>query len=128
MNDYIFSRKEIVMGFFSGTKIENPEEFVNDFLFEGESVVCTYKLVRNFVSLTDKRIIFVNKSLLSREIVIRSIPYTKINSISLERKNKLFSFSDKIEVVGKGKQYELKISKSENVFDFYNILAQYICN
>ena len=115
------------MGLFSGTKIDNPEEYVKEFLFEGETVKCTYKLVRDFVSLTNKRIIFVDKSLMSRETIIRSIPYSKINSISVERNKKLFSFSNKVEIIGKGKDYELKISKSENVLEFYNTLAESIC-
>lgn len=115
------------MGFFSGTRVENPEQYIQDFLFPEETVECTYKLINDFVILTSKRVIFIDRSFLFLETIIRSIPYHKIDSISVERNKKLFSVSSVVKITTWGREYKLKIRKGEDVMDFYNTLARYVC-
>ncbi|MFW6270371.1 MAG: PH domain-containing protein [Bacillota bacterium] len=116
------------MGFLGGTSSSVSKDISKKYLIREESIICNYKFKRNLICLTDKRIIFINKSLFSRKIESKSVPFKKIESISLIQSRKLFSFSDKIILSAISKNYEIKISKSENIFDLYNTLIKLICN
>jgi len=115
------------MGFFSGTRKSNPAKFVGNLLFAGEKVECTYKLIRNHISLTDKRIIIVEKTFLARKVSIRSIPYHKIDNILLEKNRKLFSISNFLRIISEGKDYRFKIAKGEKIMDFYKTITRLMC-
>ena len=75
-------------GFFARLgKVSNDEfgKVVNDFLVDGESIIGTYKSVRDGVVFTTKRIIAINvQGLTGKKQDYTSIPYSKISTFSLE--------------------------------------------
>ncbi|MFW6309320.1 MAG: PH domain-containing protein [bacterium] len=116
------------MGLFSGTKTKNPKKYVEKIKLDSEQVACTYKLHRNFISLTSWRVIIVKKSLFSREVSIRSIPYEQIDNIIIEKNRRLFSMSSLIKIINNRRVYKFRIGKGEGDMDLYNTLVYHICN
>lgn len=109
-----------------GNKDEERSKEIDSFLFDGEVIENTYGLLMDFACLTNKRVMFVDKTLLSKKKAIISIPYNRIDSIAIELGGAL-SISNEIEIITRGKEYELKFIKGADVQGFYRKLAQYIC-
>ncbi len=115
------------MGVFSGTKTSKPEKYIENLRLEGEKVECTFKLHRHFISLTNKRVILVKKTLLARDVSIRSIPYPRIDSIVIEKNRKLFSLSSIIKIINNNREYKFKVGKGEGEMELYNTLVRLVC-
>ena len=105
---------------------ERHIENVQEYLIEGEVVEQVYGLVVDFIALTNKRVIFVDKIIGFKNTSVTSIPYSKIESISIEN-GKALSFSNEIEIVTKHKAYVLKFVKGADVVGFYKSLTKHIC-
>jgi len=113
--------------FKSGENREKHLQQIQEFLFEGEQIERTYGLVSSeFIALTNKRLIFVEKVPLSKQIQVTSIPYSKIEEIGFEITGS-FSLTNKINVITKAGKHELEFDKSANVKEFYMILSKHIC-
>ncbi|MFW5976857.1 MAG: PH domain-containing protein [Bacillota bacterium] len=116
------------MGIMGGTRSSNLDKYIKEHLLREETIINNYKFKRNSICVTDIRIIFIDKSLFSRKIEINSIPYTRINNISLIQRRKLFAFSDKIVISTIVNNFEIKISKSEDIYELYKTLIKLTCN
>lgn len=116
------------MGLFSkGDNKEKHKEQVEEFLFEGEELIGTYGLMIDFAAFTSHRILFVDRSLLSKtKSVVVSIPFTKIEEIAIE-KTGFFAFSNNIEISTKSGTHALQFMKDSDVMEFYRELAKRIC-
>lgn len=111
------------MGFLKSAE-EIHGEKLQEFLVEGETVEHVYSLVVDFVALTNKRILFVDQSVFSKETAVITIPYSKIEKIGLQ-KDKRWSLSDKVEITTRNDKHELKLLKGG--LEFYKKLTQHIC-
>lgn len=100
-------------------------ENLKPFLFEGENVEHIYSLVTDFVALTNKRLIFVDQSVFSKETGVITIPYSKIEKIGIV-KDKKWSLSDKVEITTRNDKHELKLIKGG--LEFYKKLSKFICD
>lgn len=110
-------------------KVENnPKNEVEQFLVNGEVIEHIYPLILDFLCITNKRLIFVDKDLnLSKpktKTQIHSIPFSKIESVSLEKNDKLFAFTNTIEIATKAETHELKFTSTNIVEIFNNIAAK----
>ncbi|TMW71073.1 PH domain-containing protein [Alteribacter natronophilus] len=116
------------MGFFSkGDNRQKHQDQAREFLFEGEELEDTYGLLVDFVAFTSHRILFVDRSILSKsKSVVVSIPYGKIEEIAIE-KTGMFSFSNNIEVSTKKETHVLNFMKDTDVMGFYRKLSERIC-
>ncbi|GIP51844.1 MULTISPECIES: PH domain-containing protein [Paenibacillus] len=115
------------MAFFkSGENREKHLQQVQEFLFEGEQVNHTYGLSSDFVALTNKRMIYVGKLPLSKQIQVTTIPYSKIEEIGFEITG-TFSLTNKINVITKAGKHELEFDKAANIKEFYLNLSKHIC-
>ena len=68
-------------------KVDNSvaAEKVAPLLVEGETIISSYKDIRDLVVFTDKRLIAVNvKGLMGRKIDYTTLPYKKITCYSIE--------------------------------------------
>ena len=78
-------------GFFGRLKKVDNSEFealINELLIDGESIVGTYKGLRDGVVFTNKRIIAINfQGLTGKKKDFTSIPYSKITTFSLETRS-----------------------------------------
>lgn len=84
---------------------------VEDLLLEGEEIEGIYPLILDFFCITNKRLIFVDKdlSLTKPKTKLYSIPFNKIEGVALEKNERLLAFTDEIEIITKGKKYEIKV-------------------
>lgn len=112
--------------FKSGHNREKHLQQIEEFLIEGEQLEQTYGLSSDFVALTNKRMVYVGKVPLSKQIQVTTIPYSKIVEIGFEITG-TFTLTNKINVITKAGKHELEFDKSANVKEFYTILSRYIC-
>lgn len=117
----------IKMGLFSsGDNEEKHAQAAEELLIEGEELEKTYGLLNDFVALTNKRVIFVDKTYLSTQKSVVSIPYNKIEEIILGI-GSAFSLSDSIGIVTKSHQHALKFTKTADINGFYKSILKKIC-
>lgn len=114
----------MAFGFNRNSIDESRAAELQNFLIEGESIGQIYRLQLDFAALTSLRLIFVDKNLGSNKTEVTSIPYSKIEAISIEQGKAL---SDEVEIATKHKAYKLKFYKGTDVLGFYNTLAKHIC-
>ncbi|MCR6513864.1 MAG: PH domain-containing protein [Clostridium chrysemydis] len=90
-------------------------EAVEEFLLDGEVVESLYPLVIDFLCVTNKRIIFVDKEVSIKDptTAVITIPYKNITEIGLVKNDKAFATSDEIVIISKGGKYKLKFVKSD---------------
>lgn len=116
------------MGFLKS--IEEQKEIIKKeletFLIKDENIEIVFILTVDFVCLTNKRLIFVDKTILSKKSAIITIPYNKITSIAIQ-KGGAFSITDIIEINVSSESHDLKLYKGEDVINLYNSLADKIC-
>ncbi|MHC1683401.1 MAG: PH domain-containing protein [Clostridiaceae bacterium] len=95
---------------------------IKEFLLAGEVVEGIYPLVIDFLCITNKRLLFVDKDISFKEpkTTIYSITYNNITGIGLEKNEKVFAFTDVISIVTRGKTFDLKFIKGTNLVEIYN--------
>ncbi len=58
---------------------------VSDIVIDGESIISTYKGMRDFVVFTNKRVIAVNvQGITGKKVDYTSLPYSKVSAFSIE--------------------------------------------
>ena len=117
------------MGFFKNREgyYVKYEEEIQEFIVEGEFIEEIYGLVLDYACLTNKRIIFTDKAIGTKEMELISIPYSKVEAVSII-KGKLFSLTNKISIYTKFQNYSLEFIKGANVTEFYKTITKYICD
>jgi len=123
------------MGFFDNVKAAADKaeqqkrtkatDEASTFLLEGEAVTDLYFLIEDFLVLTDKRVLFVNKNIFSSKKQITTLPYSKITAINLE-KGGFMTFSKELEIHVGAARYELKLWKEDDVMDIYKKISNRI--
>lgn len=70
----------------SAGKVDNSSamKIIEDILTSTETVVSTYKLVRDFIVFTNKRLILIDVQSIGNKHEIQSIPYKSISRFSIE--------------------------------------------
>ncbi|WP_125152013.1 PH domain-containing protein [Clostridium rectalis] len=109
--------------------LNNNEKYmkeIENFLFPGEGVEHIYETVNKFSCVTNKRLLFVDENTIMKETSIVSIPYSKIDIITIP-KNYCTCSNNKIRFFAKGRQYELCFLKEDDTLSFYKVLARHIC-
>lgn len=99
---------------------------VSEFLMQGEEIEGIYPLVIDYLCITNKRIIFVDKVISIKEPMITtySVPFKNIMSIGLEKNLKPVAVTDELQIVTLGAVYNLKFLRATGVVikDIYNQL------
>ncbi|QII26918.1 PH domain-containing protein [Bacillus paralicheniformis] len=121
------------MGFLSGllnnaseTSKEQVFEEVRDFLIPNESVEAGFKLIRDLLVFTDKRLIVVDKQgVTGKKIEYQSIPYKNISRFSVETMGALDIDAElKIWISGsENPALSRKFSKDKGVRDVHRLLS-----
>ncbi|MCJ8015203.1 PH domain-containing protein [Paenibacillus sp. KQZ6P-2] len=115
------------MGIFSSSTKKDNEADVNKFLVDGESIISVHALMIDYAALTNKRVIFVDRTAASNTLFVTvTIPFSRIDTIELE--NKALALTNKLTIISRGKAYDLKFNKEEDVLSFYKQLTERICN
>ncbi len=93
---------------------------------ESEQVLRGYKLVRDLVVMTDRRLLLVDKQgITGRKVEYRSVPYKSITSFSVETAGHFDLDADlKIWVSGITDPIIKKFSRGADVYEMQALLAQ----
>lgn len=105
--------------------IETYKSEVREMLLPDEELEAIYGLDIDYTAVTSRRLIFVDKTVLSKQQSIISIPFSKINTVALG-KGKFLSFTNEIEIHTQSQKFELKLMKGEKVQEFYNKIVSKI--
>lgn len=93
---------------------------------ESEQVLRGYKLVRDLVVMTDRRLLLVDKQgITGRKVEYRSVPYKSITNFSVETAGHFDLDADlKIWVSGIAEPIIKKFSRGADVYEMQALLAQ----
>ncbi|MCO7174761.1 PH domain-containing protein [Sporolactobacillus kofuensis] len=125
------------MGFFDGlignaSKVLPGEvqKEIGDILIEDEQVTAAFKLIRDLIVFTEKRLLFVDKQgVTGKKVDYHSIPYKSISHFSVETAGHLDLDAElKIWISGAVQPTISKTFRKDNpIFDVQKILAQMTC-
>ncbi|SDJ24741.1 PH domain-containing protein [Natribacillus halophilus] len=103
------------------------QEQARQYIVEDEQLLHTYGLMIDFVALTDQRIIFVEKSWVSKRSEVVSIPYSKIEEIAL-LKDRRMAISNPVRISTRSNNHQLNLIKGNDAVGFYKQLSRQIMN
>ncbi|MBU8676647.1 PH domain-containing protein [Bacillus subtilis] len=95
-------------------------------LLEGEKVEAAFKLVRDLIVFTDKRLILVNKQgITGKKTEFQSIPYKSISRFSVETAGR-FDLDSELKIWISGAELPAvskQFKKDESIYDIQKVLA-----
>ncbi|WP_024614446.1 PH domain-containing protein [Clostridium sp. Ade.TY] len=108
------------------------ESVIKDFgklLWNGENVEKAYKLIRDTLIFTDKRLIMVDvQGATGKKVEYHSIPYKSITHFSIESSGHFDLDSElKIWISGTAEPIEKQFTKGVNIYEIQAFLAQAVC-
>jgi hypothetical protein len=109
----------------------NPKELENNvvpLLIDGEKVEHAYKLLRDVICFTNKRLILVDKQgMTGKKQEILSVPYSKIVKFSKENAGRMDRDAEiKIWIHGEALPMEFQFTKNADLNGIYKVLSDYI--
>lgn len=123
------------MGLFSGVMGNATEVNIGEvtkeygqILGSTESIEKAYKLIRDMIIFTNKRLILVDKQgMTGKKVEYKSIPYRAITNFTVETAGHFDLDAElKIWISGQGLPIEKKFSSGTNVYEVQGVLADYI--
>jgi hypothetical protein len=96
-------------------------------LIPGEKVEHAYKLVRDMIVFTDKRLLLVDKQgVTGKKVLFQSVPYSKVSHFSVETAGTLDTDSEmKISVSGGG-EFAKTFGRGVDINEVQRVLAAYV--
>ncbi len=116
------------MGFLDSitTKItEKANQELTKILPEGETVLKIYIVKEDFCALTEKRVVFVDKKLVSSKKTLTSVPFSKINFVALKRGGFL-SISKEVIIGTGGLALEIDTYDGEQAYEIVKEISKKI--
>lgn len=124
------------MGLFGGI-LGNASEISRDFvvkdfgklLWNGEEVLKAYKLIRDTMIFTDKRLIMIDvQGATGKKTEYHSIPYKSITHFSIESAGHFDLDSElKIWISSTAEPIQKQFTKGVDIYEIQSILAQLVC-
>lgn len=123
------------MGFLDGlmgnvSEIENSqvESELKDLLASSEKVEHAYKLIRDLIVFTNKRLLLIDKQGMSgKKVEYHSIPYRSIVHFSIETASTFDLDAElKIWLSGSSVPIQKKFNKTLNIYKVQSVLAEYV--
>jgi hypothetical protein len=117
-----------IIGNVSEVDPEKLEKEFKDIVFQGEEITQSFKLIRDLVVFTTKRLILVDKQgLTGKKVEYRTIPYKSITQFSVETSGHFDLDSElKIWLSGMNDPIKKQFKKGSNIRAIQNVLAQHI--
>lgn len=103
---------------------EKYKSEIDSLLLVDEVLEDVYPLIIDYLCITNKRIIFVDKEI-HGETEIVSVPFKNISDVSLN-KGKILALTNQLKIRTRGKDHELKFIKGRNVLSIYNQIVSKI--
>ena len=119
---------DAMMGNASEIEVSKVEKEMKDLLASTEKVEHAYKLVRDLLIFTDKRLILVDKQgVTGKKIEYHSIPYKSVVHFSIETAGTFDLDAElKIWLSGSSAPIQKKFNKSLNIYKVQSVLAGYV--
>lgn len=119
-----------MMGNASEMDTKKAEEEISDLLSTGENVEHAYKLIRDMMLFTNKRLILLDKQgVTGKKMEYHSIPYTNITHFSIETAGTFDLDAElKLWVSGSSEPIQKTFNKQLNIYNVQSVLANYVCN
>ncbi|QNK86793.1 PH domain-containing protein [Sporosarcina sp. resist] len=117
-----------IMGNVSEIEVSKVEKEMKDLLALTEKVEHAYKLIRDLLIFTDKRLILVDKQgVTGKKVEYHSIPYKSIVHFSIETAG-TFDLEAELNIwlSGSSVPIQKKFNKSLNVYKVQSVLAEYV--
>ncbi|ERJ11441.1 PH domain-containing protein [Haloplasma contractile] len=117
-----------ILGNASEAKSDIIEKELKTMLIDGEAVEKAYKLIRDLIIVTNRRLIVVDKQgVTGKKVDYLTVPFSKINRFSKESAGTLDLDQEmKIWVNGKVEPLAFKFKRDANIDDFYRVLSKSI--
>ncbi len=124
------------MGLFSGMRgnatkanVDALRDEFQPILVEGEEILAAYKLVRDLMVFTNKRLILVDKQGTGVKREYHTVPYSRITQFSKESAGLMDSDAElKIWVSGQSAPISKEFKKDDSVNEIYRILSEAVLN
>lgn len=117
-----------LLGNASETNVSTVEQELSEVLIQGERVEHAYKLVRDLIVFTSKRLLLIDKQGMSgKKVEYHSIPYSSILHFSIETAGSMMDMDSelKIYISGNAVPLQKRFNKSLNIFKVQQVLATY---
>lgn len=117
-----------LMGNASELELDKVKEELKDLLTASEKVEHAYKLIRDLIVFTDKRLLLVDKQgMTGKKIEYHSIPYKSVVHFSIETAGTFDMDAElKIWLSGNSVPLQKKFNKSLNIYKVQSVLAEYV--
>ena len=118
-----------LLGNSSSVDVKAVAEDLKDVLFPGESVEQAYKLIRDLIVFTDKRLIFADKQgMTGKKVEFHSIPYKSISHFSTETAGTFDLDAElKIYISSSTTPIEKTFKKGNSIVEIQKLLAYHVC-
>lgn len=103
---------------------EKYKEEIDDFILENEELEAVYPLIIDYLCITNKRLIFVDKDL-KDSIEVVSVPYKNICDVGL-LKGSVLKLTNELKITTRSKDHKLKFIKGRDVVEIYNRIVEKI--
>jgi Bacterial PH domain len=115
-----------LLGHSSRADIDRLQQEFQPMLVDGEMLVCAYKVLRDMIVFTNKRLILVDKQgITSSKTEYHTIPYARIVRFSKESAGIMDLDAElKIWIVGQPLPITKTFGKNENVNEVYQVLSR----
>ncbi|KAA0964872.1 PH domain-containing protein [Sporosarcina sp. ANT_H38] len=117
-----------MMGNASEIEVSTVEKEMKDLLTPKEKVEHAYKLVRDLLIFTNKRLILVNKQgVTGKKVEYQSIPYKSVVHFSIETAG-TFDLDVELKIwhSGSSAPIQKKFNKFLNIYKVQSVLAEYV--
>lgn len=116
-----------LLGNADSIKIENVRDEISPLLFDGENIEHAFKLLRDLVIFTDKRLILIDKQgITAKKVEYKSIAYRSISKFSTETAGH-FDLDGELKLWISGQvepSEELQFGKGEALSQVQRLLAE----
>ena len=125
--DYMIDFQKSVLFKLEPIAKEQMLEPVHKFLIEGETVLSVFKTVRDQLVFTNKRIIAANaQGLLGAKVDYTSIPYSKIQTFSIETSGALDRDCELEIYISSIGKIRFEIRGNFDIVSFNRVISQYV--
>lgn len=117
-----------LMGNASETDVLKVERELSDWLIKGEQVEYAFKLYRDMIIFTNRRLILLDKQgVTGKKTEYHTVPYKSISHYSVETAG-TFEFDSELKVWIKGRvePIEKNFRKDDNIFKVQLVLSYYV--
>lgn len=117
-----------LLGNASELDTDSVEREMRRLLANGEEVEKAYRLIRDLIIFTNKRLIFVDKQgMTAKKVEYHSIPYRSITHFSIETAGN-FDFDAELSIWISGAEHPIQkqFNKSLSIYELQGVLASYV--